>query len=82
MISAASAQAIYNNKNLGPFFGMSELGIYFLENNKTIVSSLQNGTFGFNDGNQYFNKEVKEIEVWKINFWYGDSEPSQNLSMS
>lgn len=68
MISASSAQAIYNNQILGPFFGMSELGIYFLENNKTIVSSLQNGTYGFIDGKQYFNKEVKEIEVWKINF--------------
>ena len=46
------AQAIYNKQIFGPVFGRSELGIYFFENNQTIVMRNQNGTYGFNDGNE------------------------------
>jgi len=62
------AQAIYNKKSLGPIFGRNELGIYFLENNQTIVLRNHNGTYGFNNGNEQLNEDVKEIEVWKVNF--------------
>ena len=62
------AQAIYNEQTFGPIFGRNDLGIYFLENNKAIVSRNHNGTYGFNNGNEKFNEKVKEIEVSKVNF--------------
>jgi len=32
------------------------------------VTSTTNGTYGFSSGKEYFNEDVKEIEVWKITF--------------